>query len=351
MTDVSGGRDGRQTTFGRGGRDGRQTIFGRCRRAVVAFKGSLCLAALGLATLGVATAALLAGCGSQGNNAAGGTTPSAGAPITVTDDAGKQVTLARPATRIVSLAPADTEIAYAIGAGSKMVGGTSYDDYPAQAKALPKVGDFASPSVEKIVALKPDLVLAAGGIQAILRTRLEKLGMQVYIVDPTTYAGTIDDLGKLGALAGVADQAAKVAQSMRDALKTVQDKIAGLPAPSVFFEVYPKPLMTAGKGTFIDDLITLAGGRNIASGAGTGFINFASEVLFKDNPEVYVAPIGSQSNPGQISSRPGYDQLKAVHDKRVFTIQDDLVVRPGPRLALGLQELARMFHPEASAGP
>jgi iron complex transport system substrate-binding protein len=345
MTDVSGGRDGRRSECG--GRDGRQATFGRGRRAVGAFRGSICLTALGLAVLGVATAALLAGCGSQASSAAGTATPSAAAPITVTDDAGKQVTLARPATRIVSLAPADTEIAYAIGAGSKMVGGTSYDDYPAQAKTLPKVGDFSSPSVEKIVALKPDLVLAAGGIQAGLRARLEKLGMQVYVVDPTTYEGTIADLSELGALAGVADQAAKVAQNMRDALKTVQDKIAGLSAPSVFFEVYPKPLMTAGKGTFIDDLITLAGGQNIASTAGTGFINFASEVLFKDNPEVYVAPMGSQSNPGQISSRPGYDQLKAVRDKRVFTIQDDLVVRPGPRLAQGLLELAKMFHPGA----
>lgn len=320
--------------------DGRHASFGAVRAAL----GLAALTAAALALLAGA-GALIAGCGSQ-SGAASSASPTAGAPITVTDDAGKPVTLAQPAGRIVSLAPADTEIAYAIGAGGKMVGGTTYDDYPAQAKALPKVGDFSSPSVEKIVALKPDLVLAAGGIQAALRDQLEKLGMQVFVVDPTTYAGTITDLGKLGALTGVADQAAKVAQTMRDALKTVQQKVAGLTPPSVFFEVYPKPLMTAGKGTFIDDLITLAGGRNIAAG-GTGFVTFASEVLFKDNPDVYVAPVGSQASPGQISARSGFDQLKAVRDKRVFTIQDDLVVRPGPRLAQGLQELARMFHPEA----
>ncbi len=106
--------------------------------------------------------------------------------ITLKDDTGKPVTLKKAAKKVVSLAPANTEIAYAVGGGSRMVAGTSYDDYPTAAKALPKIGDFSNPSVEKIVSMQPDLVLAAGGIQAGLRSKLENLGVQVYVVDPTS---------------------------------------------------------------------------------------------------------------------------------------------------------------------
>ena len=292
----------------------------------------------------------LAACGADGGTAAGSSSPpaaTAAGPITVKDDTGTPVTLKTMAMRVVSLAPANTEMAYAVGGGSKMVAGTSYDDYPAAAKALPKIGDFANPSVEKIVSMQPDLVLAAGGIQAGLRSKLENLGVQVYVVDPTSLDQTMTDLHNLGLLMGISATADALVAKMKTDIKAVADKVAGLPKPTVFFEVYPKPLMTTGKGTFIDDLITLAGGTNIAASAGSGYLNFSNEVLFKDDPDVYIAPIGSQADPGQIAKRPGYDQLKAVVDKRVFTIADDVVVRPGPRLVQGLQQLARMFHPDA----
>jgi iron complex transport system substrate-binding protein len=309
------------------------------------------LAAILVMVAGLALASTtLAACGSGGGTAAGTSSPppsAAAGPITLNDDAGKPVTLESPAARVVSLAPANTEMAYAVGGGSKMVAGTSYDDYPAEAKALPKIGDFANPSVEKIVSMKPDLVLAAGGIQAGLRDKLENLGVQVYVVDPTTLDQTMVDLQNLGTLMGTRNQADALVQKMKADITAVTDKVASLPKPTVFFEVYPKPLMTTGTGTFIDDLIGLAGGSNIADGAGSGYLNFTSEVLFKDNPDVYIAPTGSQADPGQISKRPGYAELKAVKDGRVFTIADDVVVRPGPRLVQGLQQLARMFHPEA----
>ncbi len=155
------------------------------------------------------------------------------------------------------------------------------------------------------------------------------------------------DLHNLGVLMGTSATADALVAKMTTDIKAVTDKVATLPKPTVFFEVYPKPLMTTGTNTFIDDLITLAGGTNIAATAGAGYLNFSNEVLFKDDPDVYIAPIGSQADPGQISRRPGYDQLKAVVDKRVFTIADDVVVRPGPRLVQGLEQLAKMFHPDA----
>jgi iron complex transport system substrate-binding protein len=293
---------------------------------------------------------VLAACGSASSSSSS-PSPSATGPITATDDSGHQVTLASPAARVVSLAPANTEIAFAIGAGDKLVAGTSYDDYPAAAKALPKIGDFQSPSVEKIVSFQPDLVLATGGIQSGLRAKLENLGIKVFVVNPSTLDGVYSDMTALGRLLGVSGQATTVVDSMKERAAAVEQKVAGLARPAVFVEIYSKPLMTAGTGTFIDNLITLAGGTNIGSAAGSGYPTFSEEVLLKDNPDVYIATTGSMASPGQIARRSGYDGLKAVQDGRVYVIDDDLLVRPGPRLIDGLEQLAQMIHPEVFGSP
>jgi iron complex transport system substrate-binding protein len=301
--------------------------------------------------LAIAGALVLAGCGSE-SSSSGEASPAASAssgPLTVTDSSGATVTLSQPAARIVSLAPANTEIAYAIGAGDKMVAGTSYDDYPAAAKSLPKIGDFANPSVEKIASFNPDLVLATGGIQDSLRSKLENLGMKVYVVDPKTYAGAIADIANLGKLAGTSAQAQQVVDTMQQALADVQAKVGSAAKKTTFMEIYSKPLMTAGKGTFISDMIGIAGGDNVGDAAGAGFPNFSSEVLLKDDPAVYVADSGSMSKPGDLSSRPGFSNLTAVKDGHVYVIDDNLIARPGPRLAEGLQQLAKMIHPEVYA--
>lgn len=290
----------------------------------------------------------LSACGAGDDTASPSASPSAG-PITVIDDSGATVTLAQPATRIVSLAPANTEIVYAIGAGDKMVAGTSYDDYPEEAKSLPKIGDFANPSVEKIASFQPDLILAAGGIQAGLRSKFEKLGVQVYVVDPTTYEGVMASITALGKLAGTSDEAQQVVDTMKQAQADVQGKVGSLDKATTFLEIYSEPLMTAGSDTFIDDMITIAGGQNIGAEAGSGFPNFSTEVLVQKDPVVYVADSGSMSEPGDISKRAGFSELTAVKGGRVYVIDDNLIARPGPRLAQGLQELAKMIHPEAYA--
>ncbi len=310
--------------------------------------GRLTAALLLMAVLALGVIALSA-CGSSDDTAAS-SSPSAAAagPITVTDDSGAEVTLDQAATKIVSLAPANTEIAYAIGAGDKMVAGTSYDDYPEEAKALPKIGDFANPNVEKIASYAPDLVLAAGGIQDSLRSKLEKLGMKVYVVDPKTYDGTIATIENVGKLAGAEDGATAVADTMTAAQQEVQAKVGDLARATTFLEIYSKPLMTAGSDTFIDDMITIAGGENIGAQAGAGFPNFSTEVLVKDDPQVYIADSGSMSEPGEINKRAGFSELTAVKDGKVYVIEDSIIARPGPRLAEGLQKLAEMIHPEAS---
>ena len=307
------------------------------------------LAAAALAVVALALV-VLAACGSASSSSSS-PSPSATGPITAADDSGHQVTLASPAARVVSLAPANTEIAFAIGAGDKLVAGTSYDDYPAAAKALPKIGDFQSPSVEKIVSFQPDLVLATGGIQSGLRAKLENLGIKVFVVNPSTLDGVYSDMTALGRLLGVSGQATTVVDSMKQRAAAVEQKVAGLARPTVFVEIYSKPLMTAGTGTFIDNLIALAGGTNIGSAAGSGYPTFSEEVLLKDDPDVYIATTGSMASPGQIARRSGYDGLKAVQDGRVYVIDDDLLVRPGPRLIDGLEQLAQMIHPEVFGSP
>ena len=251
----------------------------------------------------------------------------------------------------MSIAPANTEIAFAIGAGDKLVAGTSYDDYPAQAKSLPKIGDFQSPSVEKIVSFKPDLVLATGGIQKGLRTKLEKLGVKVYVVDPPTLDKTYADLTNVGRLLGVSAKADALVAQLKQRAQAVTDKTASVQPSKVFVEIYSKPLMTAGKGTLIDDLVKLAGGTNIGDAAGSGFPAYSAEVLLQQDPDVYIATTGSMQTPGQIAKRQGYDALKAVQDHRVYVIEDNLIVRPGPRLIDGLEQLARMIHPELFGSP
>ena len=315
--------------------------------------GRLTAALLLAAVLALGVLALAA-CGSSSDDTTASSSPaasSAAGPITVTDDAGNEVTLDQPAARIVSLAPANTEIVYAIGAGDKLVAGTTYDDYPEEAKALPKVGDFNNPNIEKTASYSPDLVLAAGGIQDKLRTKLEALGMKVYVVDPTTYDGVIATIENIGKLAGAEDGAIKVGDDMTAAQQEVQAAVGDLPKATTFLEIYSKPLMTAGKGTYIDDMITIAGGENIGAQAGEGFPTFSTEVLVKDDPQVYVADSGSMSKPGEINDRAGFSALTAVKDGHVYVIDDSTIARPGPRLAIGLRTLASYIHPEAQTAP
>lgn len=300
-----------------------------------------------IAVLALGVAALSA-CGSDSEEPAASASPSAAAgPITVIDDSGVEVTLDAPAEAIVSLAPANTEIAYAVGAGDKMVAGTSYDDYPEEAKALPKIGDFSNPNVEKIASYSPDLVLAAGGIQDKLRAKLEGLGMTVYVVDPKTYDGVIATIDNVGKLAGTEDVATTVTDAMTATREEVEAAVGDLPAATTFLEIYSEPLMTAGTDTFIDDMITIAGGENIGAAAGSGFPSFSTEVLVKTDPAVYIADSGSMSEPGDIAKRAGFSELTAVKDGKVYVIEDSIIARPGPRLAEGLKALAGYIHPEA----
>jgi len=268
-------------------------------------------------------------------------------PLIVTDDLGKKTTVKTEPKRIVSLAPANTEMVFALGADKKLVGVTTYCDYPEAAKKIAKIGDFASPNVEKIAALQPEIVLAAGGIQEGIVEKLEKLGAQVLVVDPKNFSQLSSDLQKLGQILNTEEKAKAIIEDIQSQKKMVEEKTRDLPKVKVFFEIYSQPLMTAGTDTFIDEMITLAGGKNIGSSAGQGFPQFNEEQLVSENPDVYLAVKMSMGDPADLTKRPGYANLKAVQDGRVHVVDDNLVTRPGPRLAKGLLEVAKAIHPEA----
>jgi iron complex transport system substrate-binding protein len=270
--------------------------------------------------------------------------------ITFTDDAGKKFTLEKPAEKVVSLAPSNTEIVYAIGGGGKLVGVTTYCDYPEEAKKKEKVGDFATPNTERIASLDPQVVLATGGVQQNVVDSLNKFGIKVIVIDPKSFSGLFRDMEKVGEILGLQEEAKSAAKELKQRVDEVEKKVKGLARPRVFFEIYKQPLMTAGKNTLIDMMIDMAGGTNIGAKAGEEFPQFSEEKLIKENPDIYIAVKGSQSDPADIAKRPGYEQIEAVSMGRVYAVEDNYFVRSGPRLAKGLEMLAKIIHPEAFKG-
>lgn len=268
-------------------------------------------------------------------------------PISVTDDLGRKVTLKDKPQRIVSLAPANTEILFALGLEKQVVGVTTFCDYPSGARRKAKIGDFMNPNIEKIVSLKPDLVLGTGGVQQALVEALGKAGITLYVSDPKDITGVINNIQEIGKITGRDEQAEKVSASMRAEINEVKKKVAKEKAPSVFYEVSYNPLYTAGKKTFVNDIIAISRGVNVAAKAGEGYIVYSLESLIKDDSTIYIVVEGSMNDPKQIKERAGYEVLSAVKNNRVYTVDDNLVSRPGPRITKGLKEVAKIIHPQA----
>jgi len=311
--------------------------------------GRLSLAAISALIGAALLASMLAGCGSTTAEKPGSAAGVSGAqfPVTITDDASRTVTVSSEPERIVSLAPANTEIAFALGLGKKMVGVTTYDDYPAEVANIAKVGDFASPNLEAIAAAKPDLVLATAGVQAEMVTKLEELGATVVVIDPQNIAGVYADIERTGKVTGTAQEAAKLEAGMKADIDSVRKAVAGVAPVTAFIEIGQNPLYTVGSGTLMDELLTLAGGKNVVTQP--SYVAYSAEQVIAADPQFYLATKGSMSDPSALKSRAGYDKLTAVKNGHVLILDDNLVSRPGPRLVEGLKQIAEGLHPEAFA--
>lgn len=276
------------------------------------------------------------------------------AGLTLTDGLGRTVTLASPAQRVVSLAPSNTEILFALGAGDKVVGRDQFSDYPPEVESIDKVGgSMGEYSLEAIVALKPDLVLASELNSPELVASLEKLGLTVYYLpNPKSFEDLYTNLETVATLTG--RDATKLTDSLKARVTAVDEKIAPLSSrPTVFYEVDatdPSKPYTAGVGTFINLIINRAGGANFTELAGITdqYPQVGLELLVVTPPDIII--LGDSmwgTTPEVVAERPGWDALLAVTEGRVFPFDDNLVSRPGPRLVDGLEALARLLHPDA----
>ena len=272
--------------------------------------------------------------------------------LAFTDGLGREISLNGPAQKIISLAPSNTEILFAIGAGSQVVGRDQLSDYPAEAANVTDIGSpFEALNTELIVSLKPDLVLAAQINTAEQVKQLEDLGLTVYYLNnPLTLEQMYGNLEIVAHLTGHESETATLIESLKARVAAVDEKIAPLSSrPSVFYEMDgsdPAKPWTAGKDTFITQLIERAGGYNIASDIDSYAQLSLEQVVAADPNFIILGDAAYGITPESIASRPGWENLSAVKNNQVFPFDDNLVSRPGPRLVDALEELAKLLRPE-----
>lgn len=267
------------------------------------------------------------------------TTPS----TTIVDDLGRSVTITSSPQRIVSWGPSNTEILFALGLGDKIVGVDDYSNFPAEADDKAKVGGF-TPSLEIIVGLDPDMVLAIQGESV---AQMESLGLTVVVLDPRDLDGVFADIALVGSITGTEEKAAEIVKDMKKQVKSVKDKVKGAIPVTAFIEIdatNPVKPWTAGPGTFIDSFVTLAGGLNIAGNVPSQWFEYSLEQLVGTDPEVIL--LTDYSTVESVRQRSGWEDLSAVTTGKVYSLNADLASRPGPRLAQGLAEIANALHPE-----
>ena len=279
-------------------------------------------------------------------------TEAATTTLTVSDGLGRAITLDGPAQRVISMAPSNTEILFAIGAGDQVVGRDALSDFPESAKGVTDIGStFEALNTELIVSLKPDLVLAAEINTPEQVKQLEDLGLTVYYLkNPLTLEEMYDNIKIVAQLTGHSEEAATLTESLKARVAAVDEKIAPISSrPSIFYELDatdPAKPYTAGKGTFITQLIDRAGGYNIASEL-DGYPQMSLEqVVVADPAFIILGDARYGVSPESIAQRPGWENLSAVKSGNVVPFNDDLVSRPGPRLVDALEELAKLLRPE-----
>ena len=264
------------------------------------------------------------------------------------DDFGHIVQLKQTPCRIVSLAPSITETLFALSLDSSIVGVTDYCDVPEAAKVKPKVGGMLNPNIERIVELNPDLVLmsASGNMQTDYQ-KLTSLGIPVFVSNPRTIDGVLKSIRDIGELTQHRAMAETLAAELRNRRSKIMEELRTKPSQKVLLLLSLNPLIAAGKGTFLDELITAARGENIARGAGTSYPVLSREEIFHSKPDVIIATSDIVKARDAIAAAyPEWRELPAIQNKRIAIVDASLVSRPGPRIVEGLEVVARMIHGE-----
>lgn len=263
-------------------------------------------------------------------------TGAAHAAVSVQDDGGNKVTLAQPAQRIVSLAPHATELIFAAGGGERIVGTVGYSDYPAAAVKIPRVGSHQQIDVERIIALKPDLLVVwlHGNSERQLE-HVRKLGIPFFFSEPKKLADIPANIERLGVLMGTEQQANKTAAAERVELARLAAQYRNRPTVRMFYQVWGKPLYTLNGGNIMSDVIRLCGGENVFAHLPIPAPTVTTEAVLLENPEVMMTGDRQAEKSGGLEIWKTYKNLLAVKNDNLFSVDADLVNRAGPRLIEG----------------
>ncbi|HEU4932989.1 MAG TPA: cobalamin-binding protein [Pyrinomonadaceae bacterium] len=267
---------------------------------------------------------------------------------TLTDDAGRRVSLPARVTRVVSLAPNLTEIVFAVGAGDRLVGRTSYCDYPPEAKAVAEIGDTLHPSLERIIALKPQVVLISTSSQLeVFTQQLQNQNIAAFVTDPHDLEGVFRSIQQIGEMLGQKEQSDQLVQKLRERTSVVEQAVKGKQPVRVFYQVSGEPLYTAGHDAFVTDLMRRAGITSVTADVPGAWPKYSNESALAARPEAIILPTGGSMGSANSDVTEALRQSPAVLQGRVYKINDDYLTRPGPRAIDGLEAMARALHPDA----
>lgn len=279
-----------------------------------------------------------AGCKSAVNNS-----PTV-APREITDDLGRKINLPAKIERAVSLAPSLTENVFAVGAGDRLIGVTTYCDYPAEAQKIAKIGDTLNPNLENIIALKPQIVFVSTASQMQAFTeRLARQNIAVFVTNPQDIDGVYRSLYQIGDVMGETERANALIDELKKRVSNVEARTANAAKPKVFVQIAREPLFTVGKTSFINDLINRAGGVSVTSDVQEAYPKLSKEAALAFQPDVIIL---SESDDNQ-APNDVFKDSPAVKNGKVFKIKADLLSRPGPRIVDGLERIAEVLHPES----
>jgi iron complex transport system substrate-binding protein len=265
------------------------------------------------------------------------------------DEMGRRVEIGESPKRIMSLAPGITEMLFALGLGERIVGVTEFSDYPEAAKHKPKVGSYVSLNLERIVALTPDLIIAAkDGNSRETIGKLAGWGFAVYVINPQNFHQILSTIEHLGQITGKQQHAQQLIDDMSRRRQAVINAVRGLPKRTVFVQLDSNPIIAVGRDTFWDNLISLAGGHNIVEAKGYPRYSVEDVLLSKPDIIVITSMVPTAGEHEKVSFWTKWEGIPAVKNGGIHVVNPDLVDRPGPRIIEGLELLARIIHPEAS---
>lgn len=269
--------------------------------------------------------------------------------LTVTDETGRRVNVSQTPRRIVSLAPGITETLYALGLDDKIAGVTTFCDWPVAARKKPRIGGFSNPSIEKIVALKPDLVIAtADGNRKDTVQQLARLGLPVYVINPLTINGFLRSILHIGEITNREKDAGQLVEKNKKRLNNVSAQIRHKKKPRVFFQLGLEPVFTVGRGTLINEVIELAGGVNVAGHDTARYPIYSAEGIMGTSPEIIIfAPMVNDKNFAAVKRFwQKLGEISAVKNNKIYPMDADLINRASPRIFDAIEIMAHIFHPD-----